>query len=34
MTTADLPWTVLTASIAAFLYGFALAAWRDWKRRR
>jgi hypothetical protein len=34
MTTADLPWTVLAACIAAFLSGFALAAWRDWRRRR
>jgi hypothetical protein len=34
VTTTDLAWTVLAASIAAFVSGFALAAWRHWKRRR
>jgi hypothetical protein len=34
VSSTDLAWTVLAAGIAAFLSGFALAAWRDWKRRR
>jgi hypothetical protein len=34
VSTADLAWVILAASIAAFGSGFALAAWRDWKKRR
>ena len=31
MSTTDLIWAVLAGATAAFVYGFALAAWRDWK---
>jgi hypothetical protein len=34
VSTTDLAWIILAASIAAFLSGFALAAWRHWKKRR